>query len=69
MTRYSLFRFVDDEVEYLAACYEKESFGISFTTKREDACEYTTVEKAISIAKALKSLHGMSVCIAMNTDE
>ena len=69
MSRYALFRFVDDEIEYLSACYEKEGFGLKFTTTRADACEYVTVEKAAEIARALKSLHGMNVYIAMSGDE
>ena len=69
MSRYALFRFVDDDIQYLAACYAQEGFGLKFTTDRQDACEYVTVEKAAEIARALKSLHGMSVYIAMSGDE
>jgi hypothetical protein len=50
------------------AVYEKESPGIVFTTKREDACQYATMDKAVDIAKQLKSLHGFEIFIGVDDE-
>ena len=50
------------------ACYEPDHSGIVFTTVREDACQYVTVEKAVEIAKALRSLQGYEIYIGVDDE-
>lgn len=48
---------------YLAACYEATGSGIMLTTNAEDACSYVTLEKAISVAKAVQQSLGELPCV------
>jgi len=49
--------------KYLAACYEATGSGIMLTANAEDACSYVTLEKALSVAKAVQHSLGELPCI------
>jgi hypothetical protein len=68
VTRYTLARAGGDQLDYLAACYEADHFGVIYTPEREDACSYVTIEKAAEVAKALQRLHGVDVTIVSIND-
>ena len=65
MTRYALARLIDDEPQFLMACYEPQMDGITYTPLREDACTYVTFQKAVDVAKTLQRLHGYDLMIVM----
>lgn len=46
--------------QFLAACYEPANTGIFFTTKAEDACSYGSIQKAVNVAKAIRSTVGFT---------
>jgi len=47
------------------AAYEPDCSGIVFTSCKEDACHYVTIEKACALAKQIRSLHGYEVFIGL----
>ena len=66
MDRFRLYRDRGAGKEYLQACYEPQHDGIIYTTLREDACEYVTVEKAAAIARELTKLHGEQIHVEVS---
>jgi hypothetical protein len=46
--------------QFLAACYEPAESGILFTTKAEDACSYTSIQKAATVAKTIRNKVGFT---------
>jgi hypothetical protein len=54
MTRYALARSTSEGLQYLAAVYGSSGDGIVYTPMRTDAGTYVTVEKAVSVCRALK---------------
>ena len=50
------------------ACYEPDHSGIIFTTVREDACQFASIEKAIEVAKTLRSTQGYEVYIGLDNE-
>ena len=66
MDRFRLYREKNGRRDYLQACYELQHDGIVYTTLREDACEYVTVEKAAAIARELTELHGEQIHVEVS---
>ena len=46
--------------QFLAACYEPACSGIFFTTEVQDACSYTSIQKAVAVAKMLQRKVGFT---------
>jgi hypothetical protein len=68
LDRYSLFIPCGDSKRFLAAVYDLTSSGILLTDVEEDACSYVTMDKAVAVARELKSLHGYDVGISVTAD-
>jgi len=61
VSRFALSRVVNGQPAYLAACYEPQFDGIRYTALQADACSYVTWDKAVSVARTLRDLHGYDV--------
>ena len=57
MTRYALARSTSEGLQYLAAVYENSGDGIVYTPMRTDAGTYVTIDKAVSVCRALQGNH------------
>ena len=65
--RFSLARMDDQGPIYVAACYEPQGDGLRFTRQWQDACSYTTVERACHVACALNAVHGDVFTVVENS--
>ena len=68
MERYTLSMTHGNSKRFLAAVYDLTSSGIFLTDVEEDACSYVTMDKAVEVARELKSLHGYDIGISVTTD-
>ena len=58
MTRFALARpTAEDGLQYIAATYGSQGLGVVFTPMRTDAGTYVTIEKAVSVCRALQGNH------------
>ncbi len=58
MTRYALARpTAEDGLQYVAAAYGHSGDGVVFTPMRTDACTYVTLDKVVSVCRALQGDH------------
>ena len=57
MTRFALARPTSEGLQYLAAVYGNSGDGIVYTPMRTDAGTYVTIEKAVSVCRALQGNH------------
>ena len=58
MTRYALARpTAEDGLQYVAAAYGPTGSGVVFTPMRIDAGTYVTIERAVSVCRALHGNH------------